>query len=93
MLLGVGSQPRDLLLPPPLPSPHLGPRVGGPWDQPRSGGREVVWCWFWQLPDQSLLPEGGERWGRRWLPSQPTTWAPRPAKQVNVLSFCNKGME
>lgn len=26
-------------------------------------------------------------------PPQPTTWAPRPAKQVNVLSFCNKGME
>lgn len=34
---------------------------------------------------------GGE--GEGPPPPQPTTWAPRPAKQVNVLSFYNKGME
>lgn len=35
----------------------------------------------------------GERWGRWGLPSYSSTWAPKPAKQVNVPFFCNKGKE
>lgn len=55
-----------------------------PWSQ---GG--FVWCLAASLINTCFLEEG-ERWGRWGLPSHPSTWAPKPAKQVKILFFCNK---
>lgn len=69
-------------------------KVWEPGDLPWPGVREDLFgAHSSNIPEQSLLPEGGVRGGEDGNFLSPSTWAPKPASQVDVLFLCKVGKE